>query len=324
MKKRKAHTEETLEADNKNGNDHKKKPFLKTAKKKKHSPIASKTNTHTDDALEKESTEQQQEQQQQHPKTITITQQDHDRILKSLQTIDWNMAKNTSRRNVIREHDPDTPKLSDRNHKPYCQSFIFGRNMKDPNQAHSWWTTKYPTIYQELQSFLQKYNPRFQYTHITLNKNLRCKRHTDGGNAGLSYIIAIGKFTGGELQIEPPLSSSATSATVTTTTSTKRTATSRLETKIYNLHRTFVLFNGREQPHETLPFTGERYTLVYYTSDIIPKSEHIQNPSTASLLNHITEDPSDTTTTTEKKHSKVSDALTAKFNAMKKRLGRKR
>jgi hypothetical protein len=28
------------------------------------------------------------------------------------------------------------------------------------------------------------------------------------------------------------------------------------------------LFNGKTQPHETCPFTGDRYTLVYYTSEI--------------------------------------------------------
>jgi hypothetical protein len=44
--------------------------------------------------------------------------------------MDWQMAKNTSRRNVIRSDDPSTPRNS--RNKPYCMSFIFGRNMKDP------------------------------------------------------------------------------------------------------------------------------------------------------------------------------------------------
>lgn len=36
-----------------------------------------------------------------------------------------------------------------------------------------------------------------------------------------------------------------------------------------DLHSKFVLFDGKAQPHETLPFTGgDRYTIVYYTSDM--------------------------------------------------------
>jgi hypothetical protein len=40
---------------------------------------------------------------------------------------------------------------------------------------------------------------------------------------------------------------------------------------LLDLHSTFVMFNGKTQPHETAPFTGERFTLVYYTSDIAPE-----------------------------------------------------
>ena len=247
-----------------------------------------------------------------HKSTIRITQEDHDRILSLLQSIDWSMAKNTSRQNVIRENDPNTLK---KGKKPYCQSFIFGRNMKDPNYEYSYWSLQYPAIYQELQNFFAKYTKsQFRYTHITLNKNLQCKRHTDGGNMGLSYIIAIGNYTGGALRVE-------------------RDEHHPNDVTIHDLHRTFVLFNGKEQPHETLPFTGERYTLVYYTSDIVPKEGLCNNntimkksPEEDGDDDHRSKHalPATPNTTVQHHDSTAASTLTAKFHAMKKKLGRKR
>lgn len=187
--------------------------------------------------------------------SISITKSDHDATLALLKSMDWSMAKNTSRRNVIREDDKSTPR--NENGKPYCMSFIFGRNMKDPNGSLSFWSTKYPKVYSELQTLMKKYDPSFKYTHITLNYNLRCKRHTDGGNEGPSYIAAFGNFNGGELIVGSDQTNGGTY---------KSSSTDRY----LDLKSRFVKFNGKTQPHETAPFTGDRYTLVYYTSDIVP------------------------------------------------------
>jgi hypothetical protein len=260
------------------------------------------------------------------------------------------MAKNTSRKNVIRQdnnnHDPNTIG-NGKNKKPYCQSFIFGRNMKDPNQEYSFWSMRYPHIYQTLQDFFHKYNTtHFTYTHITINRNLQCKRHTDGGNMGLSYIIAVGDFTGGQLLIEEDVSPAAlpTSSSSSSNTTKYNTCTTTPNERIHDVHRTFVLFNGKEQPHETLPFTGERYTLVYYTSDIVPKTTAIGGSSSSSVatLHHHqqqhnnnnssnsnstipsrSELENNTTTSTGSTASSTS-LMTAKFNAIKKKLGRRR
>ena len=37
-----------------------------------------------------------------------------------------------------------------------------------------------------------------------------------------------------------------------------------------DLRGKFAAFDGKTQPHETMKFEGERFTLVYYTSDIVP------------------------------------------------------
>ncbi|KAI2495137.1 acetylcholine-gated cation-selective channel [Fragilaria crotonensis] len=215
--------------------------------------------------------------------SIPISQVDHDITLALLKTMDWTMAQNTSRRNVIRSDDPSTPRNS--RNKPYCMSFIFGRNMKDPAGGLSWWSTKYPDVYDKLRALLEKYDPSFSYTHITLNRNLRCKRHTDGGNAGPSYIAAFGNFKGGKLLVEPP-------------------GGGRPEMEL-DLKSRFVKFNGKTQPHETLAFSGERFTLVYYTSDIEPEEGAVDRRRGGPT-----------------KASAVSSTLAAKFQAVKAKLGR--
>lgn len=215
--------------------------------------------------------------------SIPITQVDHDVTLALLKTMDWTMAQNTSRRNVIRSDDPSTPRNS--RNKPYCMSFIFGRNMKDPAGSLSWWSTKYPHVYDKLRALIANYDPSFSYTHITLNRNLRCKRHTDGGNAGPSYIAAFGNFKGGKLLVEPPGG-----------------GVPEME---LDLKSRFVQFNGKTQPHETMPFSGERFTLVYYTSDIEPEEGAVDRRRVGAT-----------------EASTVSSSLVAKFQAIKAKLGR--
>lgn len=217
--------------------------------------------------------------------SIPIAKADHDATLALLKTMDWNLAKNTSRRNVIRGDDPSTP----RNHmnKPYCMSFIFGRNMKDPTGSLSFWSVKYPEVYAKLRNLMFKYDSAFGYTHITLNRNLRCKRHTDGGNAGPSYIAAFGAYAGGELLVEQPGGG--------------------MPETLLDLKSKFVMFNGKTQPHETLAFTGERFTLVYYTSDIKSEEGAVDRRRIASVG-----------------AAGVSSDFAAKFNEIKAKLGKKK
>jgi hypothetical protein len=222
--------------------------------------------------------------------SIPISKSDHDATLALLRTMDWEMAKNTSRRNVIRDDDPTTPR--NRANKPYCMSFIFGRNMKDPSSSMSFWSARYPGVYAELRDLMARHDPDFGYTHITLNRNLRCKRHTDGGNAGPSYIAGFGDYRGGGLLVEPPGGG--------------------LGGKVLDLHGRFVMFNGKTQPHETMPFEGERYTLVYYTSDIKLGGEGAVDRRGGRIGGTAAADEG------------VSSDLAAKFNKIKARLGKRK
>jgi hypothetical protein len=76
---------------------------------------------------------------------------------------------------------------------------------------------------------------------IAINRNAQFRPHTDkGAGAGqsTSLIVAMGDFVGGELVVEG-------------------------ERK--NIRYNAIEFNGWKQRHWTLPFKGERYSLVWFT-----------------------------------------------------------
>lgn len=76
---------------------------------------------------------------------------------------------------------------------------------------------------------------------IAINRNAQFRPHTDkGAGAGqsTSLIVAMGNFVGGELMVEG-------------------------ETK--DIRYNAIEFNGWKQRHWTLPFKGERYSLVWFT-----------------------------------------------------------
>lgn len=95
----------------------------------------------------------------------------------------------------------------------------------------------YPDLYDLLCRYIHRKQPEFPFTTITLNKNLLCKPHQDKNNKGLSAIIALGNFTGGYLGIED---------------------------RIYDIHNKLLLFDGH-QTHYTIPFFGNRYSIVWYS-----------------------------------------------------------
>jgi hypothetical protein len=68
-------------------------------------------------------------------------------------------------------------------------------------------------------------------------------KHKDVKNVGLSVIVGIGDYTGGEIKVwdgndENP--------------------------KEYNIHNKPLMFNGGLLYHEGTPFENSRYTMVFY------------------------------------------------------------
>jgi hypothetical protein len=102
---------------------------------------------------------------------------------------------------------------------------------------------KYPDLLKALIDFGNAVVPvGFSYSAITLNVGVLANKHIDSQNSGISYIIGIGDFTGGNIMVWDNDGNS----------------------KDYDLKDKPIGFNGGLLYHQTTPFTGERYTIIYY------------------------------------------------------------
>ena len=104
---------------------------------------------------------------------------------------------------------------------------------------------KYNRLFKEAKKLMKMKDPKFKFTSVQYNKNHRAARHLDAKNTGISYIIGLGNYTGGELIIYDENEKNPVK---------------------HNIKNKFYTFNGSIYPHETAPFKGERYTLVYYST----------------------------------------------------------
>ena len=85
--------------------------------------------------------------------------------------------------------------------------------------------------------------PGWTYTAITLNHNVLARKHRDTSNVGRSIIVGIGDYKGGALRVWDPTD---------------------IHYDDINLKDQPTMFNGALRTHETQPFEGSRYTIIYY------------------------------------------------------------
>ena len=125
------------------------------------------------------------------------------------------------------------------------QKFLGGKT-KGPSRFNK----KFPALLKKLRKMMRLWHPTFKYTTIQVNKNFSSKPHVDKNNVGLSYVIAMGDYTGGEIYVEG---------------------------KEHNINNKFLKFNGT-LGHWVAPYKGERYSLVFFTHTFKPP-----NPTTRHL-----------------------------------------
>ena len=104
---------------------------------------------------------------------------------------------------------------------------------------------KYKKLFRESKKLMRLKDPKFKFTSIQYNKNHRAARHRDAKNTGVSYIVGLGDYTGGELIIFDENEKNPVK---------------------HDIKGNFNTFDGSKYPHETAPFKGERYTLVFYST----------------------------------------------------------
>ena len=153
-------------------------------------------------------------------------------VLDILKNLDF--PKNTSRQNIFRGKQQS------------YEGMVLGMvNARGLGKMMSKKTKmdKYKPLYESSKKLMKTRDPNFKFTSIQVNKNQRTAKHTDSRNVGESYIVGLGNYSGGEILIYDE---------------------DGKNPKKVDIKNKFVKFNGSKLPHETAPFKGQRYTLVYY------------------------------------------------------------
>ena len=95
-------------------------------------------------------------------------------------------------------------------------------------------------LYKLLLTLIQQIDPLLDYDGIQLNQNYQTQPHKDKNNRGESLIIGFGDYEGGDLLVE--------------------------EQAVSIKHRK-VFFCGSLYTHATAPWTGNRYSIVFFKVD---------------------------------------------------------
>lgn len=115
-------------------------------------------------------------------------------------------------------------------------------NRRSLSSDYSRWCWKRPYLYKLLLDFGAKYVTEIKWNAITVNINYQASRHLDRGNGGDSFLVAFGDYSGGGLKIW------------------KKDETE----EVLDINCKPVIGNFCEIPHAVEPFTGDRYSLVFY------------------------------------------------------------
>ena len=148
----------------------------------------------------------------------------------------------TTTRKNISSNKIESFTLGDVNYRG--QKFLQGK-VKGPSK----WNKKFPDLFSVLKLLIETAHPGFKYTTIQVNKNVLTPPHVDKNNVGPSYIIGLGSYAGGDLNVEG---------------------------KKFNIKNRWKYFDGTKG-HWTEPFSGDRYSIIYFTHTFKPPHPDVRN-----------------------------------------------
>jgi hypothetical protein len=135
-------------------------------------------------------------------------------------------------------------------------------------------TAKHPQLSRLLVAAIRAIDCDFPFTSIQLNYNYASRPHVDRNNVGCSYIVGFGEYEGGELWVhDSEVGDDSVDCTLDPqdeNVSAYYTAGSTFPGRLEDVKGRWIQFDGNKL-HYTKEFRGNRYTLVYFTSDTYPK-----------------------------------------------------
>ena len=102
---------------------------------------------------------------------------------------------------------------------------------------------KYHEIWLLVNKLMKAHDPTFKWDAVGVTNNNRTSKHTDRHNQGVTKSIGLGDYTGGELLIYDE---------------------DGKNPKALPQRNRWITFDGNRYPHETMPWKGNRYALIFY------------------------------------------------------------
>lgn len=137
-------------------------------------------------------------------------------------------------------HQIRTGSVSQKNARQTCFGLTYHHGQVKKSKS----TIKYPHILPLFIKFIKSHNPGFKFKSVYVNRNVVIKKHVDSKNMGKSLLVGFGEYTGGRTTIYDKNGKNG---------------------KKFHIKTNSLIFNGSELPHESEPFKGIRYSLVFFS-----------------------------------------------------------
>jgi len=124
---------------------------------------------------------------------------------------------------------------------------------------------QFPWLTRLLTGFAQAQCSSFLFTSIQVNVDVQCRPHVDRNNLGTSLIVGLGSYQGGEVFFHDDEGDKTVTLDENLNAMQYKKGTIWRGTD-HDIQNRWFEFNGN-MLHCTRPFTGKRFSLVYFTSD---------------------------------------------------------
>lgn len=173
-------------------------------------------------------------------------------VLRALQAAD--IPLNSARKNIL----PDGVES--------VRGMVLGLYTFAANIGLSLASERSPALTRLLVRFAERAAPGMSFTSIQVNKNYAARPHVDKNNLGTSMIVGLGDYEGGGLWVHDDEGDVDVELSEDVSSMYHYRAGETYRGTDLDIRNRWCSFDGNRL-HLTRPFTGERYSLVYYTCD---------------------------------------------------------